>query len=146
MPTALAPSSEPVKATERERPAVEKLEAALNAPAGKLAGPDGGMVPIPAPVYALLRRIVAELTRGHAVTVVPVHAELSTQQAADLLNVSRPYVVKLLDQKKIAFRKVGTHRRIRFDDLMQYRRERSATRRDALIEMAREAHDQGISD
>jgi len=141
-----APATEPVKATEREKPDVQRLEAALAAPRGKLVGPKGPEVTIPGSVYALLRRIVHELGRGNAVTVVPVNAELTTQQAADLLNVSRPHVIKLLEERVIPFRKVGTHRRIRFDDLMAYRRQRTTARREALMEMARQARKQRLPD
>ena len=99
---------------------------------------------MPPSVYALLTRVVHELARGNAVTVVPIHAELTTQQAADLLNVSRPFLVKLLEAREIPFHRAGTHRRIRLDDLMAYRERRSRGRRTALAEMAREAQEMGL--
>src|SRR5258706_12765313 len=85
-------------------------------PAGRGAEP----VDLPAPAVRLLLRILTEMGEGNAVTLLPVRAELTTQPAAEILNVSRPFLVRLLDAGKIPHRKVGTHRRIRFSDLMEY--------------------------
>lgn len=97
---------------------------------------------LPAPAVKMLVRILEEMARGNAVTLIPVHAELTTQEAADMLNISRPSVIQLLDEGKIEYRKVGTHRRIRFDALMAYKRQTDAERRAALAELA--AYDQEI--
>ena len=97
---------------------------------------------IPAPAVKMLVRILEEMARGNAVTLVPVHAELTTQEAADMLHISRPSLIQLLDEGKIEYRKVGTHRRVRFEALMAYKRAADAERRAALAELA--AYDQEI--
>jgi excisionase family DNA binding protein len=99
--------------------------------------------PIRLPVAALqlLSEILSELADGNAVKIVPVHAELTTQEAADLLNVSRPYLVKLLETDKLSFHKTGKHRRIRFDDLMSYKHARDEKNQLALDALAAEAQE-----
>jgi excisionase family DNA binding protein len=101
-----------------------------------------GTVKLPAAAVALLVRILEEMARGNAVTLIPVHAELTTQEAADMLNVSRPSLIQLLEEGKIEYRKVGTHRRVRFEALMKYRRRLDADRIAALEELA--AYDQEL--
>jgi excisionase family DNA binding protein len=101
-----------------------------------------GTVRIPASAARLLVQILDEMSRGNAVKIVPVHAELTTQEAADLLNVSRPTLIQMLEEGKIPFRKVGTHRRIRTEKLMGYKRQLEADRRAALAELV--AYDQEL--
>lgn len=91
---------------------------------------------LPAGVTGLLQTILSEVARGHAVQVVPVHAELRTQEAADLLGVSRPHLVKLLEEGAIPHWKAGTHRRVRLQDLLTYRERRARDARQALQELA----------
>lgn len=99
------------------------------------------VVAIPVSALHLLTDILTQMARGNAVTLIPVHAELTTQQAADILNVSRPFLIGLIDNDKIPYRKVGTHRRIRFDDLMAYKQDIDKQRTKALEELAQEAQE-----
>lgn len=97
---------------------------------------------IPATAARLLVQILDEMGQGNAVKVIPVHPELTTQEAAELLNVSRPTLIQLLREGRIEFRKVGTHRRVRLDSLMAYKRKLHADRLAALTELS--AYDQEL--
>ena len=90
---------------------------------------------IPSVAYELLIDILSQLSQGNAVTLVPVKAELSTQQAANLLNVSRPYLIKLLESEEIPYRKVGKHRRILAKELYEYKAEIDEKRSQSLDEL-----------
>ncbi len=95
-------------------------------------------------VARLLVEILNATGEGNAVSVIPVHAELTTQQAADLLNVSRPFLIQLLLDRKLPYRTVGTHRRIRYRDLVDFKNRIDAERNLALDELAAETEALGI--
>jgi len=107
-----------------------------------VGAPEEETVVLPASALKMLVRILDEMGRGNTVTVIPVHAELTTQEAADMLSISRPSLIQMLDEGKIEYRKVGTHRRVRFESLMVYKRKVHAERLAALNELA--AYDQEI--
>ena len=96
-------------------------------------------VKLPAPAGARLLEILEDMAAGSSVAVLRKDAELTTQQAADVLNVSRPFLVGLLEQGALPFRKVGTHRRVRIDDVLRYKNDVDAARRRALDELVAEA-------
>lgn len=97
---------------------------------------------IPAPAVHLLVQILDEMSRGNAVKLLPIHAELTTQEAADLLNVSRPTLIRLLNEGKIEFHKVGTHRRVLFESALTYKRQIDEERKAVLAELV--AYDQEL--
>lgn len=115
------------------------------APRYFLAGAEpGDRVELPEPVYGVLRQVVEALQQGMAVSVVPRSMRLTTQQAADLLNVSRPTVVKLLDEGKIPFDRVGTHRRMLLADVLAYQHRRRDQQYEILESMRSDIDEDNI--
>lgn len=106
------------------------------------AGDEDAIVPKEA--FDLLLEILAQMANGNAVTIVPVQAEFTTQQAADFLNVSRPFLIELLEARALPHRKVGSHRRVRFEDLLRYKQADDAKRQSVLDELAAQAQELGL--
>jgi excisionase family DNA binding protein len=96
---------------------------------------------IPTYVITYIKLLLSNMAEGKTVQISPIESELSTQEAADMLGVSRPFLVKLLEQGKIPFKKVGTHRRIDLKDLQTYERKQRAIREKNLNFLAGQAQD-----
>lgn len=150
MPTLLGESIGPVTATEEESALAKKsgrqLTQLLSRPhefrvQTRGNGKPGKAIALPLPAVRLLAEILTQMAQGNAVTLIPIHAELTTQQAADILNVSRPFLVKLLEQDDLPYRKVGKHRRIRFSDVLAYEQRSNESRAKALERLAAEGQE-----
>lgn len=139
---------DPVQADELETTDVIDLARYLAQPRSQrsafLVSDERDRIKIPPSVHKILLKVVQEMASGNAIAVVPVHHELTTQEAAELLNVSRPHVVKLLEEGAIPYHLVGTHRRVRFDDLISYRERRSERRKEILTALAEENEELGL--
>ena len=101
----------------------------------RLVSPDGIAVEIPASAFAALQAIVRDMAQGLTITLIPHDKELTTKEAADILNMSRPFLVKLLDRGDIPYHRVGTHRRLNVEDVLAYRELRAKRRREKLREL-----------
>jgi excisionase family DNA binding protein len=139
---------ESVMAQEPEKSSIKHLESILQLEGAqpKLVGVDGQEIPIPESVYQILHQAVHALALGKVISVVIQDRELTTQKAADILKVSRPYLIKLLDQGEIPCIRVGTHRRVRFDDLMKYKEERDTKRREGIKQFTQFLEAEGFYD
>lgn len=136
LPPALPSEAEALIAEETSRVLAAHAPVADPLPIRIIGDEQEETVRVPASAVRMLLRILEEMAKGNAMTLIPVHAELTTQEAADMLNISRPSLIELLHKGKIAYRKVGTHRRVRFEDLMAYKRKALAARKAALAELA----------
>jgi excisionase family DNA binding protein len=143
---ALLDQTEPFVANEAEaviaRTAASRLEAVVKAKQDiniRVQEQPEIVVPLPARVVELIFELLGSIARRVPVSVIPHDAELTTQQAADYLNVSRPYLTRLMDEGKIKHRCVGRHRRVRFGDLERYARQSLKEREEAIKKVALEA-------
>ena len=101
-------------------------------------------IDLPAGAVALLIDILESMAAGRGVTLIPENAELTTVEAAEVLNVSRPFVIKLMEEGRLPFRKVGKHRRVRIEDVMAYKAADDRERASVLDRLAAEAQEQGM--
>jgi excisionase family DNA binding protein len=115
---------------------LEELLALFQAGEARLVGPQGEEHLVPAALYGLMRDLLDNLKRGEAVTMLPHDALLTTQQAAQILNVSRPYLYRLIEEHAVPVVMVGSHRRLRIHDVLQLREQRRHVRRSALDELS----------
>ena len=137
-------SNFPVFETSLENTDLLRLESLLENAHPKLVGVDGEEVILPESIYQILRQVTSLLTQGKGVTLVPQDHYLTTQEAANLLNISRPYLYTLLDHQKIPYLLIGTHRRIKVDDLLTYKATRDCARRQTLAELIEESQELGF--
>jgi len=139
---------DPVLVPDRDAGTVKELDEVLAHAQGNavLRSPSGRDLSLPYSVYRVLEQVVHEMARGNAVRVLAVKAELSTQQAADLLNVSRPHLVKLLERGEIPYHRAGSHRRVVLEDLLVYKERRDRERLEALDEITRVSSELGLYD
>ncbi len=132
-----------VEATQEDQLAIRSVEHMLSQDVlrsderPRLMGADGMTIDLPEPLFQVLRQVVRILARGDDIFIVPVHKQLTTQQAADFLNVSRPHLISLLEKGDIEYSRTGKHRRIEYGKLMAYKRKRDAERREELAELTR---------
>ncbi len=121
-----------------------RLEALLEKAHPKLVGLDGEEIYLPDSIYKILRQVTPLLAQGKGVTLVPQEHYLSTQESANLLNISRPYLYSLLDKGEIPFTMIGTHRRIKVEDLLEYKAKRDSSRRQALSNLIETSQELGF--
>lgn len=139
-PEPIVPSAHDIElAREASQTLATKAEADL-----KVHLDDGREIILPKAATRLLQYLLTEMSQGNAVTIFPLHAELSTQEAADVLNVSRPYLIALLERNELPFHKVGTHRRVKFSDLRAFQLRKEGERKSAMQELADQAQDEGM--
>jgi excisionase family DNA binding protein len=141
-PTALSDEHQAETAADAARALMPLLANAKGTVA--LRTPDNETIAVPMTAFRLFIDVLTVLANGDGVVILPEHAELSTQQAADLLNVSRPFIVELVDSGKLPGRRVGTHRRVLLCDLLAYKRRDDEERERVLAELARSGQDLGL--
>lgn len=109
----------------------------------RLVGPLGEEIELPASIFHILERVAEVMANGDAITVVPVGQMLTTQQAANVLNVSRQYLVQLLESGEIPYEKTGTHRRLNIQDVLAFKQKRAGKRKKALDNLAAFSEEDG---
>lgn len=138
---------EPIVARADEQKELASIERKLGQIGkARLIGPGNEQMILPDSLYSILVQAARQLSEGNGIAIMPVMQELTTQQAADLINVSRPFVVNLIDSGQIPCHMVGTHRRIYLRDLLDYKRRRDASTRRAIERLGDSAEELGIYD
>ncbi|MCC6394691.1 MAG: helix-turn-helix domain-containing protein [Bryobacterales bacterium] len=137
---------QPVVLPESDEGQIRELHRMLQLGSPALVGADGERLELPNAVYRLLKDIARNMQLGRAIVLIPENQQLTTQRAADLLGVSRPHLIKLLEAGDLPYHKAGSHRRIYLKDLIAYQKRRDAERKAALDRIAREAFESGLYD
>ena len=138
--------TDPISIPAAQEGQIRELRRLVQSGGAKLVGPDGHQIPLPEPVHDLLRMILKNLQAGKAISIVPEHQQLTTQRAANILGVSRPFLVGLVEKGEIPFHMVGSHRRIYLRDLLDYKRRRDSARHEAINNIARAEMEAGTYD
>jgi len=139
-------SNEPVAIPRAASETVTELRRLVEDGRSRLIGSDGREIELPVAVQQLLLTILKNLQAGRAVSIGADHQELATDRAAEILGVSRPFLLRLLEQGHIPFHTVESHRRVNLDDLLAYKRQRDRARHDAVDRLAQDALADGIYD
>lgn len=140
-------ADEPLLPTAQDIRVATELISELNSARGNrrpkflLSSNKGEQTELSEGAYVLLVKILEEMSKGNGIMVMPIHAELTTQQAADFLNVSRPFLIGLLEKGELPFRTVGRHRRVRLEDMMKYKKLNDEKRMAALDELVAQAQE-----
>jgi len=137
---------EPIALPESDEAQIRELNRMLRLGTPALIGADGERLELPDAVYRLLKDIARNMQLGRAIVLIPENQQLTTQRAADLLGVSRPYLIQLLEAGKLPHHKVGSHRRVYLKDLIAYQKRRDAERKAALDSIAKDAFESGLYD
>jgi excisionase family DNA binding protein len=137
---------EPIALPESEGTQIRELNRMLQGGTPALVGAGGEKLELPDAVFRLLKDIVRNMQLGRAIILIPENQQLTTQRAADLLGVSRPHLIKLLEAGELPYHKAGSHRRIYLRDLVAYQKRRDAERKRALDGIAKEAYEAGLYD
>lgn len=136
----------PISIPQSEEAQIRDLHQAIQSGKAKVVGPDGRQIAIPQPVHDILLIILRNLQAGNAISVIPERPQLTTQRAANILGVSRPFLVGLVEAGDIPFHMVGRHRRIYLRDLLDYQRRRDTARHEAIGNIARMEMEAGTYD
>ena len=142
----------PIPASEKEQEQIKYIEQLLEsvqeteATRPKLIGPQGQEIELPESLFQVLRAAAHDLARNRVVTITAINQDLTTQEAADIINVSRPHLIKLLEEGKIPYFMVGTHRRIYLHGLLEYKKRRDVEERAALAELTQLGQEMGLYD
>jgi excisionase family DNA binding protein len=137
---------EPIALPDSEGTQIRELNRMLQGGTPKLVSAEGERVELPDAVFRLLKDIVRNMQLGRAIVLIPENQQLTTQRAADLLGVSRPHLIKLLEAGELPYHKAGSHRRIYLRDFVAYQKRRDAERKSALDRIAKEAYQAGLYD
>lgn len=137
---------QPISLPEAERKQVQELDAILRQGGAALVSSNGERIDLPRTVYEILKKVVTLMAHGQAMTLIPDNQAVTTQRAADILGMSRPFFIKLLDAGAMAYHRVGNQRRVYLRDVLAYAQKREEERRAALARLSQAAVDAGLYD